>query len=98
MISEQGGVDYVLKGGYDPAYHQCAPGKLLIHEELRRAFALGLDSYELLGEESPDKLAWTDAARVRSLLHVYSASLPGRLGWLAHCRVWPLVARVRSRR
>jgi CelD/BcsL family acetyltransferase involved in cellulose biosynthesis len=78
---------YSLKSGFDPGYAKYAPGMLLLHAMLERAFAEGLASVELLGTDDPYKLEWADGARGRIRLQAFSRSPLGRLGRLAaHAR------------
>jgi CelD/BcsL family acetyltransferase involved in cellulose biosynthesis len=74
---EEQGVHYLLKTGYDPAYHAFAPGMLIRREMIARAFSNGLARYEFLGSDEPWKLKWTDMLRERRLLQAFAPSLPG---------------------
>lgn len=80
---ESGGTTYVLKGGFDPAFRGFAPGMILTYESLRRAFEQGLSSYELLGEDAPYKLVWTQTKRERVRFQAFSRSPRGRANHLA---------------
>lgn len=51
---------WILKVGYDEAWRQCSPGKLLMHESLRYAFERELEAYEFLGSDEPWLRMWTD--------------------------------------
>jgi CelD/BcsL family acetyltransferase involved in cellulose biosynthesis len=75
---EAAGVFYALKGGYDAEYRRFGPGGVLTFESLRRAFELGLDSYEFLGTDDPYKLQWTSTVRERMRLQIFSRSIAGR--------------------
>jgi CelD/BcsL family acetyltransferase involved in cellulose biosynthesis len=79
---EENGVYYALKSGFDPAYRAFSPGKLLIHWTLERAFALGLDRYELAGVESY-KLAWANTSRDLTLFQAFAPSPAGLIDWAA---------------
>ena len=81
---EEGGTYYFLKGGYDSEFHRYAPGKLLVHEMLKRAFASGLERFEFLGQPEPWKLEWTDDTRVLLMVDAFAPSLQGRADWAAH--------------
>lgn len=83
LCLEEGGVTYVLKGGFDPAFRRFAPGALLTYESLRRGFERGLSSYELLGEAEPYKLVWANTARERVRFQAFSGSPRGRVHQLA---------------
>jgi CelD/BcsL family acetyltransferase involved in cellulose biosynthesis len=83
LCLESGGATYVLKGGFDPAFRGFAPGMLLTYESLRRAFENGLSSYELLGDDAPYKLLWTQTKRERVRFQAFSRSPRGRASHLA---------------
>ena len=81
-IESRGGV-YPLKGGFDPAFRRYGPGMLLTYESLRRAFARGLATYELLGDSDPYKLVWTQTVRERVRFQAFDVGSPaGAVGWL----------------
>lgn len=97
---EHDGVWYALKGGYDESLRALAPGMLLLHAELERAFTVGLRRFELLGEPEPYKLAWTDRVAERSWLKAhprspYGVAATALLG--ARERVRPVARRIRRR-
>jgi CelD/BcsL family acetyltransferase involved in cellulose biosynthesis len=75
---EDGRSYYFLKGGFDPAQARYAPGKLLVHALLERAFGLGLATFEFLGADEPWKLDWTTKRRERMRLQAFLRS-PGGL-------------------
>ena len=75
---EHDGVHYLLKTGYDPASSRFAPGMLLRHEMIARAFGEGLRSYEFLGADEPWKLEWTSAVRRRDLFQAFAPTARGR--------------------
>ena len=83
LCLEAGGTTYVLKGGFDPAFRGFAPGMLLTYESLRRASEQGLSAYELLGDDVPYKLVWTQAKRERVRFQAFSRSPRGRANHLA---------------
>jgi CelD/BcsL family acetyltransferase involved in cellulose biosynthesis len=83
LCLESGGASYVLKGGFDPAFRRFAPGMVLTYEALRRAFEQGLSSYELLGDDAPYKLVWTETVRERLRFQAFSRSPRGRANHLA---------------
>lgn len=86
LCLEQGGAHALLKTGFEPELRQLAPGLLLREAMIRRAFELGLDSYEFLGSDEPWKLAWTGTVRELKLLQAFAPTLPGtvdRLAWAA---------------
>ena len=97
---EDGGAYYFIKGGYDPAYQRFAPGKLLLHALLERAFSIGLERFEFLGHDESWKLEWTNvgAVRERKAFRAFAPSLVGVAEWGVHAYVRPLVRRARLRR
>ena len=48
---------------------------------IERAYAQGLDTYELLGTDDDYKLAWTEAVRDRVRFQAFP---PSPAGWLSH--------------
>jgi CelD/BcsL family acetyltransferase involved in cellulose biosynthesis len=97
---EEGGAYYFLKGGYETEFHRFAPGKLLVHEMLERAFSSGLERFEFLGQPEAWKLEWTEDTRVLLIVDAFAPSLPGRADWAAHSlrnSLAPLARRVRAR-
>lgn len=93
---EHAGVYYVLKGGYDPTFRCYAPGILLRHELLARAFAEGLARYEFLGADEPWKLAWTSTTHERFRFVAYASSATGLARWATARYARPLAARLRA--
>lgn len=79
LALEDGTAYYPLKGGYDPAYARSSPGILILHATIARAFAEGLDRYELLGGTEAYKLGWANERRQLRLLQAFA---PGVAGWL----------------
>jgi CelD/BcsL family acetyltransferase involved in cellulose biosynthesis len=94
---EADGVLYHLKGGYDPAFEQYSPGKVLHHEMLARAFAAGLARYEFLGGDEPYKLSWADDVHERLLVQAFAGSLAGVAERAAFQYARPLAKQVLSR-
>lgn len=90
------GVHYVVKTGYDAARQELGPGKLLRHAMLARAFQAGLRSYELLGDDDPWKLEWTESTRPRELVQCFRPSPAGMLDWSVYALGRPLAKRVRD--
>lgn len=93
---EHAGVHYLVKTGYDPAYRELGPGKLLREEMLARAFREGLRSYELLGDAEPWKLRWTSATRARELVQFFRPTPLGLLDWSLFQHGRPFAKRIRS--
>jgi CelD/BcsL family acetyltransferase involved in cellulose biosynthesis len=94
MCLEHGGAVYVLKGGFDVEERKLGPGALLTHDGIRRAFELGLSSYELLGQDDDYKRSWTSHTRARLRFQAF----PGTPAGLAEYAAWrygrPLVKRI----
>jgi CelD/BcsL family acetyltransferase involved in cellulose biosynthesis len=97
---EESGAYYFLKGGYDSEFHRYAPGKLLVHDVLERAFSSGLERFEFLGQPESWKLEWTSQLRVLLVVDAFAPSLAGRTEWAAESlrhSIAPLARRVRAR-
>jgi CelD/BcsL family acetyltransferase involved in cellulose biosynthesis len=88
---------YFLKGGIDPGAGRFAPGKLLVHEMLRRAFDAGLSSFEFLGADEAWKGDWQPRHRVLVLQHSFLPSPVGR-GWGSAVAAWRAVGLPLARR
>lgn len=93
LCLELGGIHYLLKTGYDPAFRELGPGKLLRHDMLCRAFRLGLRRYEFLGSDAPWKREWSRSHHDRFLVQAFRPSPLGSLEWLAHAHGRPLAKR-----
>jgi CelD/BcsL family acetyltransferase involved in cellulose biosynthesis len=93
LTLEHGGVEYMLKGGFDPNHARFAPGQQLLEESIRRAFATGLRRIEFGGAAEPYKLMWTDTAHGRDEIRAFAPSFAGRLWWVAEGRLLPLARR-----
>lgn len=93
---ETGGVHYLLKTGYDPAFRATAPGKLLRDEMIRRAFAGSASSYEFLGADDAWKLEWTDRRRDLRRLDAFPRSATGVAHWSAFSYGRPLAKRAKA--
>jgi CelD/BcsL family acetyltransferase involved in cellulose biosynthesis len=87
---------YQLKGGYDPAFREFAPGTLLIHDMLAWAFARGLRTYEFLGADEDFKLGWTSGLRERVAMRAFPHSPAGAAGWCAYAYGRPAAKRARD--
>jgi CelD/BcsL family acetyltransferase involved in cellulose biosynthesis len=83
LALEEGGVYYALKGGFDPSFGAYAPGKLVVHGTLERAFATGLRRYELLGSDEDYKRPWATAARDLIVFEAFAPTLPGHVSQVA---------------
>jgi CelD/BcsL family acetyltransferase involved in cellulose biosynthesis len=97
LCIEAAGSSYVLKGGFDPDYRRFGPGVVLTYESLSRAFSEGLSTYEFLGDADSYKLAWTDTARERRRLQIFSGSPLGHAQLAAWRYGRPLAKRAAAR-
>jgi CelD/BcsL family acetyltransferase involved in cellulose biosynthesis len=68
----------ILKGGFDVELRKFGPGGLITHDELQRAFELGLRRYEFLGTDEAYKTVWTSNVQERRVLHAFA---PTPAGW-----------------
>jgi len=78
---ECGGTYYLLKTGYDPAYRRSAPGMIIRHMMLARAFSEGISTYDFLGLGSDFawKREWTGAQQERLFLRMFAPTALGTL-------------------
>ena len=72
-------VHYLLKTGYDPAYRKFAPGMIIRHLMLKRAFAEDITTYDFLGEDYTWKREWTSNQQERVFLHMFAPTPLGLL-------------------
>lgn len=63
---------WLLKTGYDPAYAEYSPGKLLMLAQVERCFELGISSFELLGDADQWKLRLTPDVRPHWTVATYA--------------------------
>ena len=76
---EAEGRHYLLKLGHDAALDPLSPGTVLTAAMIKRAFALGLKSYEFLGGRDPYKLRWAQGCREAIEVKVFADSPLGAL-------------------
>lgn len=93
LCLERGGVHALLKTGFEPEARRLAPGLLLRDAMIRRAFDLGLVTYEFLGADEPWKLAWTSTVRELKLLQAFAPTPAGRVERAAWAYGRPLAKR-----
>ncbi len=91
---QQGGVLYLIKGGFDPARGRMSPGQLLLERVIEQTFTTGLDRIELLGGDEAYKLAWTDTAHERVSLQSFGRSPVRSMQWAAYAHGRPLALRI----
>lgn len=94
---EEGGVYYLLKGGYEPSFHACAPGKLLAGRMIARACELGLRRFEFLGTSEPWKREWASGHTPRVAVSAFAPSPLGLAGWAVHRYGRPAAAALKAR-
>lgn len=91
-------VHYGLKTGYDVEAAKHAPGVLVVHEEVRAAFASGLKRVEMLGEEDDYKRIWCDKAHERIGVQAFAPSVGGAASWMAFAYLRPVALKLGARR
>lgn len=94
---ETDGVFYVPKGGFDVEYRKLGPGQLLTYASIKRAFELGLRSYELLGQQDEYKRSWTSRTRERLRLQAFPRRPAGSATYMAWRYGRPMVRALRKR-
>jgi CelD/BcsL family acetyltransferase involved in cellulose biosynthesis len=75
------GVLYTLKAGYDESYRSFGPGALLLHDEIAYCFEQGVERIDLLGNEEPFKLSWTDQSVESAALRTFRRNPQGLAAW-----------------
>jgi CelD/BcsL family acetyltransferase involved in cellulose biosynthesis len=95
-LLEVDGVQYALKGGYDPSAERFSPGILLLEGLLERAFGTGIRRFALLGGDEPYKVAFADGAQELVLFQSFAPTLAGRLHRAAWAHLRPLASRARA--
>jgi CelD/BcsL family acetyltransferase involved in cellulose biosynthesis len=86
---------YLLKTGFDPDFRAFAPGMILRHEMIRRAFSESLRSYEFLGADEAWKLTWAPATRERLHVQAFAPTALGHAERTAYSVGRPLLLRLR---
>lgn len=97
LALEDSGVYAILKGGFDVELRKFGPGGLITHDQLKRAFELGLRRYEFLGTDEPYKTVWTPAVHERHVLQAFAPTLLGRAERAAYAYGRPLARRLLRR-
>jgi CelD/BcsL family acetyltransferase involved in cellulose biosynthesis len=88
---EEVGAHSLLKTGFDEAWRAYAPGVLLRQRMIERAFVLGLDTYEFLGDATDWKLEWIDSTHERVAVEAFRRSPAGTVGWVTWAYARPAV-------
>jgi CelD/BcsL family acetyltransferase involved in cellulose biosynthesis len=86
-----------VKTGFDPDAGRFAPGIMIRHDMIERAFSAGLRSYEFLGHDDAWKLRWTSERRERVVIRTFAPTPCGRLNWLSVARARPAAKRLLRR-
>ena|SRR5215210_841771 len=93
---EHNGTHYLLKTGYDPAYRRFAPGMIIRHLMLARAFSGQISTYDFLGEDYGWKQEWTGNQQETLFLRMFAPTVLGTIdrGVFVHGR--PAAKRAKS--
>jgi CelD/BcsL family acetyltransferase involved in cellulose biosynthesis len=70
---------FMLKSGYDEAYHRYSPGQVLTERLLREAWDKKWDEVDFLGDEERWKLSWATDRRPHEWLFVFPNRMKSRL-------------------
>ncbi len=97
LALEEGGVYAILKGGFDVELRKFGPGGLITHDQLQRAFELGLTRYEFLGTVEPYKTVWTPAVHERRVLQAFAPTPLGLAERAAYTYGRPLAKKLLRR-
>ena len=97
LALEEHGVYAILKGGFDVELRKFGPGGLITHDQLERAFGLGLRRYEFLGTDESYKTVWTRTAHERVVLQAFAPTPAGLAERAAYTYGRPLARRLLRR-
>ena len=92
-----GGRLYLLKTGFDERFRKLAPGLVMRLSIIERCFELGLDSHELLGDESEWKSKFATGTRPHANFDAYPRRLAGLLRYAYRAALRPRLKRVYRR-
>ncbi len=84
---------YGVKFGYDERFRHLAPGLVLQHGEIERCVELGLDAFELLGDEEEYKRRFSTATRPHFSLRTYTWRPLSMARYVYRVRMWPVLKR-----
>jgi CelD/BcsL family acetyltransferase involved in cellulose biosynthesis len=70
---------FMLKSGYDEAYHRYSPGQVLTERLLREAWDKKWDEVDFLGDDERWKLSWATDRRSHTWLFVFPNKVKARL-------------------
>jgi len=88
-------IHYLLKTGYDPAYRQFAPGMLIRHLMLTRAFSDEISTYDFLGDSYGWKQEWTHSLQGRYFMRMFASTTLGSLDRAVFVHGRPAAKRVK---
>lgn len=84
---------YGVKFGYDERFRRLAPGLVLQHSEIERCCELGLDAFELLGDDEQYKRRFATAKRPHYSLRAYTGGPVSLARYGYHRAVRPVLRR-----
>lgn len=93
---EHDGTHYLLKTGYDPAYRRFAPGMIIRHLMLARAFSGQISTYDFLGEDYGWKQEWTSTQQETLFLRMFAPTVLGTIDRGAFVHGRPAAKRAKS--
>ena len=88
----EGDALYALKTGFDPEFARLGPGHLLVATLLEELRPEGVRRYEMLGDDDPYKMRWTDTVHDMREVTVFTPS-PRGVAALGRARLVPAVHR-----
>ena len=91
------GRHYLLKLGYDEAFHEYSPGQQMTGEMIRESCRRGLAEFDFLGPCMEWKLDWEPALRTHTWLTIFRPTRAGRLVHEARYTAWPVARAVAGR-
>lgn len=93
---EHNGTHYLLKTGYDAAYRRFAPGMIIRHMMLARAFQNQTSTYDFLGADYGWKREWTSTQQQRLFLRMFAPTVLGLLDRTAFVYGRPVAKRIKG--
>ena len=84
------GKHYLVKLGYDEAFHEYSPGQQLTSEAIRDSCDRGLSEFDFLGPDMEWKRDWEPALRTHSWLTIFRSTGKARLVHEARYVLWPV--------
>ena len=91
---ENSGKLYGVKIGYDPQYHTCSPGHILLLFILQQACMTGCSEYDFLGVDDEWKYAFTKESRLHKWLFLFPNRCTPRLLYSAKFHWIPWVKNI----